>query len=93
VTESWMAVELVPVRPPHGLWITCPLCKKREGYVVTTRTGQATREQLEELASLMDGSSPRYAVIDPHSAIGRCEFCNHRPIHVEVVCSGDQRAC
>lgn len=70
-----------------GLWVECPLCKKKEGYSVSDLAGAPLpREELVVLAALMDGSSRLYAIKpDATSSIGRCEFCQFRPIRVEVI--------
>ena len=82
------SVQRIEGRPrSSGLWVECPLCKRREGYAVTSLTGAPMpREELTALAALMDGSSSHYAIKpDASCPIGRCEFCYHRPIRIEVI--------
>lgn len=81
-----LRIRRVRYRPRTGLWVECPLCKKNEGYEVDRDGDPVAKAELMELAALMDGSSPAYAIkFSADDPIGRCEFCHHRPIHVAVL--------
>lgn len=80
-------VVLVEVRPHSGLTVRCPSCGLVQHFEVRDNDeNRMSREELEMLRGLLDGTSEAYAEKPgPESPIGACDSCKARPIEIEIV--------